>query len=92
MPKGRELFDEESNRWLTIEDKGIKYLHTYTISDVRSVKLINGWTDIIALFRNPSGKNCRGPQWEGDWSRNCDLWTKATKKQVGPAHRLTSDS
>jgi len=52
--------DEESERWLTIENKGLKYGHTYVILDIKVVKLPE-FTDIIALFRNPSGKDCRGP-------------------------------
>lgn len=80
MPEEAELGDEESNRWVTIDGKGIKYAHTYTMIDARVVNLPSGWTDIIILLRNPSQKSNRGPMWTGDWASSCDLWTKKTKK------------
>ena len=75
---------------MSIDGKGIKYGHTYTLLDTRTVKLENGYTDIIGLFRNPSGKSSRGLQWTGDWAPDDDLWSKHTKVQVGGAAKLTS--
>lgn len=39
MPKEADLNDEESNRWVTVDGKGIKYSHTYTVLDARIMKL-----------------------------------------------------
>jgi hypothetical protein len=75
-----ELLDEDGMRWATIDDLGIKYNHIYTILDARVINLANGFTDIIVLMRNPWGKNTRGNQWNGDWGKDDDLWTKFTKK------------
>lgn len=91
--------DEETLRWATINGQGIKYNHCYTILDVRQVNLEKKhlrkketYTDIIALFRNPSGKSSRGEQWYGDWCRDDDLWSKETKKQLGDAYRILNSS
>lgn len=74
---------EESIRFATVEGKGIRYNHCYTLLDAKPVTLENNYTDIICLLRNPWGKNSRGLQWTGDWGPECDLWNKHTKKQVG---------
>jgi calpain-15 len=83
---------EESQRWISIKGRGIKYNHTYTILEVKPVLLANDYQDIIAMFRNPSGKSSRGLQWYGDWGPECDLWSKDTKKQVGRDAKLISSS
>lgn len=91
MPTKSDIVrDEESLRWATIDGKGIKYNHTYTVLDARPVTLANAYTDLILLVRNPTNKNSRGEQWKGDWNPLCDLWTKKTKQQVGPLARNTS--
>lgn len=84
--------DPANLRWATLDGKGIKYNFTYTLLDARVMTLANGFTDIIVLLRNPSGKDSRGEQWSGDWNPNCDLWTKHTKKQVSQAARMTTAS
>ena len=91
--------DEETLKWATINNQGIKYNHCYTILDVRQVNLEKKhqrrketYTDIIALFRNPSGKSSRGGQWYGDWCKDDDLWSKETKKQLGDAYRVMNES
>lgn len=85
---------EEVQKWASIKvrtgkdddsdeccgNTGLKYDHTYTILDATTVKLANNYTDIIVLMRNPSGKNCKGINWNGDWSEFDDLWTKDTKR------------
>lgn len=75
LPKELQGKDEETLRWATIDGQGIKYNHCYTILDVREVNLekkhqrkAEVYTDIIGLFRNPSGKSARGGQWYGDWN------------------------
>ena len=45
----------------------------------------DGYLDILVLLRNPSGKDIKGERWTGDWCKDCDLWTKHTKKQIGAA-------
>ena len=91
MPAQQDIVrDEEALRWATIDGKGIKYSHTYTVLDARPVTLANAYTDLILLVRNPTNKNSRGEQWKGDWNPLCDLWTKKTKQQVGPLARNTS--
>lgn len=93
MPMKDQLkMDERTRHWATIDGRGIKWNHCYTILDARPITLANGWTDIIVLMRNPWGKDQRGDQWTGDWSYSSDLWTKHTKKQVDQAARLTSEA
>ena len=60
MPEEMLEESEEIQRWASIDGKGLRYNHTYTILDARTVKLKNDYTDIIALLRNPSGKTCKG--------------------------------
>lgn len=61
MPAKSDIVrDEESLRWATIDGKGIKYNHTYTVLDARPVTLANAYTDLILLIRNPTNKNSRG--------------------------------
>lgn len=56
--------DEINRKWATIDGKGIRYSHSYSILDVRVIKieLINNrfYTDIILHLRNPWGKCNRG--------------------------------
>lgn len=56
----RKKSDPESIRFLTVDGKGIRYNHSYTLLDVKTVTLENNYTDIICLLRNPWGKNSRG--------------------------------
>ena len=69
MPKEMGIIrDEASLRWISIDNKGIKYNHTYTVLDARPVTLANKYTDLLVQIRNPSNKNNRGEQWKGDWN------------------------
>lgn len=48
MPKEiGAMRDEESLRWISINNKGIKYNHTYTVLDARPVTLANKYTDLL---------------------------------------------
>jgi len=46
--------DEDGARWATVDGRGIRFGHTYTMLDARPVTLANNYTDIIILMRNPS--------------------------------------
>ena len=52
--------DTKNRYWATIDGKGIRYSHSYSLLDARVIKLENGYTDIILLLRNPWGKCNRG--------------------------------
>ena len=52
--------DSKNRHWATIDGKGIRYSHSYSILDARVIKLENDYTDIILLLRNPWGKDTRG--------------------------------
>ena len=90
-PKLAMNMDNKTLHWATIEGKGIKYSHSYTVLYARPIVLANNFTDIIILLRNPWGKDTRGDQWLGDWGPNDDLWTKHTKKQISQELRMISD-
>ena len=91
LPADRaRTLDEDGARWASVDGRGIRFGHTYTVLDARAVTLANNYTDVILLLRNPSGKSARGAEWTGDWADDCDLWTKHTKKQIDAAARLTS--
>jgi hypothetical protein len=48
MPKEiGAMRDEESLRWISINNRGIKYNHTYTVLDARPVTLANKYTDLL---------------------------------------------
>jgi hypothetical protein len=81
IPSGvAAALSQDNVRFATIDDKGIRYGHCYTLLDAKPVTLENNYTDIICLLRNPWGKNSRGLEWYGDWGPECDLWNKHTKK------------
>ena len=84
--------DTKNRHWATIDGKGIRYSHSYSLLDARVIELENGYKDIILLLRNPWGKDNRGSNWRGDWSDGCDLWNKHTKKQIDLSIRKTTDS
>lgn len=90
-PKLAMNMDTKTLHWATIDGKGIKFSHAYTVLYARPLVLANGFTDIILLLRNPWGKDTRGDQWLGDWGPSDDLWTKHTKKQISQELRLLSD-
>jgi hypothetical protein len=86
-------------RLTTINNLGIKYNHCYTLLETRKIVIrktvkavnINDYTDIIALYRNPAGKEGRLQNWSGDWGPDCDLWSKETKKQLGDETKLMTE-
>lgn len=82
-PELRDKFDQRMLAEMTVEGKGINFNYTYTLIAMKTVTMENKYTDIILNLRNPTGKNNKGEHWTGDWSKDCDLWTKHTKKQVG---------
>lgn len=84
--------DAHAYRFATIKNKGLKYSHTYTLLAMKKVTLANNYNDVVMLFRNPWGKDQRGPQWRGDWGQNDDLWTKHTKKQLEEYQHLMTEN
>ena len=52
-----EKMDPITQRFATINNKGIKYSHTYTILNMRKVVCDNGFNDVLLLLRNPWGKD-----------------------------------
>ena len=65
---------------MTIKNMGLRYNHSYTMLDLKVVKLANNYTDILVLLRNPTGEFVKGEMWNGDWGPDCDLWSKHTKE------------
>lgn len=84
IPRKTNKLEEKRNALLQIFNKkyflgnGIYSCHEYAILSSRAVKNSKGEEEKILQLRNPWINEI----WEGDWSKESDLWTEELKKEL----------
>ena len=61
-----------------LKDVGLKNMHSYTLIDVREVKLANGELEYLIFLRNPTGNFFIKDYevWKGDWGPLSEKWNE----------------
>jgi Calpain family cysteine protease len=61
-----------------LKDVGLKNMHSYTLIDVREVKLANGELEYLIFLRNPTGNFFLKDYevWKGDWGPLSEKWNE----------------
>jgi len=61
-----------------LKDVGLKNMHSYTLIDVREVKLANGNLEYLIFLRNPTGNFFIKDYevWKGDWGPLSEKWNE----------------
>lgn len=94
IPRKTNKMEQKRNALLKVYNKkyflgqGIYSGHEYAILSSRVVRNSKGTESKIIQLRNP----WINEKWEGDWSKDSDLWTEKLKKELGFDPEANGDS